>query len=291
MAKVSICVPCYNNIDDVIRLIESIQNQTYTDYEIIINDDSEDESIASYIGDLSDDDFDEDGIFEKIDYIHNVRKLGPVYNWNATLERATGEYIKIMFSDDWFTYPDSLEKMVRMLDERPDAGLAFCGSRQVTLGDVITEHNVSEEKTYDRYAPDDYIHAMYHDYKYLFISNQIGAPSATIYRNSLHVKFNEKTNWASDVFLYMDILGKNPRFEYTKEPLISIGMHENQYTESFSSNDKRVFRDYKYMYKRYGLRHDKVYSEYYRNEYKKPYVIERVKAPCRKLRDGLKKRK
>lgn len=99
MPKVSICIPTYNNIDEVKHLLRSIESQTFTDYEIIITDDSSDNAIEEYVKEYS-----------FINYTHNIPSLGHIYNWNAAIEKATGEYIKIMFSDDWFTYDDSLEK-------------------------------------------------------------------------------------------------------------------------------------------------------------------------------------
>ena len=71
--------------------------------------------------------------WEDIRYIHNEKPLGHIFNWNKSLSEAQGEYIKIMFSDDWFTAPDSLEKMVSLLDRSPEASLAFCGTMQVML--------------------------------------------------------------------------------------------------------------------------------------------------------------
>ena len=40
MTKVSICIPTYNNLDQVKHLIASIEEQTYNEIEIIITDDS-----------------------------------------------------------------------------------------------------------------------------------------------------------------------------------------------------------------------------------------------------------
>ena len=41
------------------------------------------------------------------------------------------------------------------------------------------------------------------------------------------------------MFLYFEILQKNPYFAATKEPLISIGIHEEQYTGMFAEKDIR----------------------------------------------------
>lgn len=122
--KVSICIPAYNNAAEVKRLLESIRMQTFRDLEIILTDDSTNEEIAELVKSSG---------WEDIRYIHNEKPLGHIFNWNKSLSEAQGEYIKIMFSDDWFTAPDSLEKMVSLLDRAPEASLAFCGTMQVML--------------------------------------------------------------------------------------------------------------------------------------------------------------
>lgn len=251
MPKVSICIPTYNNVGEAEVLLKRIISQNYNNYEIIITDDSTDDQIEKMVSRF---------YGSIVNYTHNPKPLGHIYNWNAALEKATGEYVKIMFSDDYFTDNDSLGKMVALLDEHPDASMAFCGSRQV-----------SSKGSTDRFAPPEYIEELKKDYRYLFISNQIGAPSATIYRRNLDVKFDEKSNWASDVFLYFEILRRNPHFAYTEEPLVSIGVHENQYTESFDEYDERKFGDYAYMYAKYDLEKSKVYRDYYLNNYIIPY--------------------
>ena len=72
---------------------------------------------------------------------------------------AQGTYIKIMFSDDWFTFSDSLGKLVELLDKNPNAVLAFSGSRQVMLDgqNINTLHHASAHETnsYDRFADND----------------------------------------------------------------------------------------------------------------------------------------
>ena len=195
-------------------------------------------------------------ISEKIKYFHNKTPLGHIFNWNEALSHATGEYIKIMFSDDWFTYEDSLERMMELLESDKKADLVFCGNLQV-----------SGKESYARKPERGYIEKLQKDYQYLFVSNQIGAPSNTLYRNKEGIAFDEKSNWASDVFLYMEILKRNPKFAYIEEPLISIGIHENQYTESFSEGDERIVLDYSYMFEKYALQNNAECRRYFMERY------------------------
>jgi glycosyltransferase involved in cell wall biosynthesis len=272
MPKVSICIPCYNNADEVERLLNSILGQTYTDYEVNISDDSTDDETEKLVEQYR-------GMIDNLNYIHNEKPYGHIFNWNVAIKMATGEYIKIMFSDDWFTSKDSLGEFVNLLDTNSRAIFAFSGSRQVMLDgqNIGNMHHVTSmhnKTSYDRYAPREYIEKLRKDYRYLIRSNQIGAPSATIYRRDSDgtvTLFDEKSNWASDVFLYFELFGKavdkSKAFAYTEKPLVSIGVHENQYTESFSDNDMRIYNDYKYMYTKYNLQESLECREYFAKKY------------------------
>ena len=246
--KVSICIPTYNNVSEVERLLKSIYEQEYQDFEVNISDDSTNDEIAGLVME-----------YPQVNYIHNAVPYGHIFNWNAAIRMAKGEYIKIMFSDDWFTDNHSLGAFVALLDDNPKAMMAFSGSRQVMLDgqDIGQLHHVTSGngmKAYDRHASQEFIDNLEKDYRFLFLGNQIGAPSATIYRRgSSPTLFDEQSNWASDMFLYFDLLSTNGQFAYTTKPLVSIGVHVNQYTESFSEKDMRIYNDYRYMYTKYHL--------------------------------------
>ena len=268
MPKVSICIPCFNNPEDVDRLLWSIFEQEYTDYEVNISDDSTDERITELV-----DKYRILFVNKPINYVHNETPYGHIYNWNAAIKMASGEYIKIMFSDDWFTDKDSLGELVGLLDKNEDAVLAFSGSRQVMLDIDDTEsvkHVTDEHNTqsYDRCASQEFIDGLKKDYRNLFLGNQIGAPSATLYRRGNELTlFDEESNWASDMFLYFDLLEKKNELVYTEKPLISIGVHAHQYTESFSDRDIRIYDDYRYMYTKYNLWESKACRKYFLDKF------------------------
>lgn len=276
MIKVSICVPTYNNPDEVERLLQSIYMQKFTNFEVNISDDSKDEKIAEIVKNYQSkygDAEEEPNRTGALHYVHNQTALGHIFNWNAAIQMARGEYIKIMFSDDWFTDSESLGQFVEMLDWNQEAMLAFCGSRQVMLdgqGDGAVKHVTKEhdKDSYDRYAADSFINHLNEDYRNLFLGNQIGTPSATMYRRAGSLSlFDEQSNWASDMFLYFDILKKSATFAYTREPLICVGVHANQYTESFSERDMRIYNDYRYMYTKYDLQENKACREYFTEKF------------------------
>lgn len=248
--KVSVCVPAYNNAAEAERLLQSVYSQKYTDFEVCLSDDSTDNEIEELVKTR----------YPQVKYIHNKKPFGHILNWNAAIRMAEGGYIKIMFSDDWFTDENSLGRFVAMLDGNPQAMLAFSGSRQVTIGSGGNDTG----QYYDRCADTDFTDRLKKDYRLLFLGNQIGAPSATIYRRaSALALFDEQSNWASDMYLYFELLRKCPVFAHTEAPLVSIGVHDHQYTESFAQKDERIYQDYRNMYTKYGLGECPACREYF----------------------------
>lgn len=116
--KISIIVPVYNVEKYVCRCIDSILNQSYQDYElIIINDGSVDKSgeICEYYRQLD----------KRINVRHQENK-GLSAARNAGLDIAQGDYITFIDSDD-YVYPEYLEKLLKAV-EKNKADIGICGN-------------------------------------------------------------------------------------------------------------------------------------------------------------------
>ena len=108
---VSICIPTYKQITYLKKCIESVLKQDFEDYELIITDDSPDDSIKNFL---------KDSLKNKAYfYKRNNPALGSPENWNSALRLAKGKYIKLMHHDDFFTQANSLRLMVEKLDFKP----------------------------------------------------------------------------------------------------------------------------------------------------------------------------
>lgn len=264
--KVSVCIPAFNNEEETARALQSLSRQTFRDFELCLSDDSDEDGVESVTG-----------LFQKnnpdipVTYRRNTPKKGHIFNWNAAIGLAGGTYIKILFSDDFLTDESALGEFCRLLDAHPEADLAFSGSRQVLFGDRQDLAHLQDASITERAASDAFLDAMEKDWRRLFLGNEIGAPSAVIFRASTGARFDEKSGWASDMFLYADLLRKNPHFAFTKAPLVSIGMHAGQYTESFSEKDERIYDDYRYFYTKYDLEKSRACRDYFLSEFVAPY--------------------
>ena len=281
---ITVITPTYKRHQYLKNAIDSVLAQTYTDYELIVTDDSDNDEIGRYMESL--------GLQERLRYVRNEKRLGHIHNWNHALSFAEGEYVKLMFSDDWLTFPTSLAEFVALLDNAPEASLAFSGSRQTPAvygaateksgkaDDTPEQENIRDApdgKAYrgawDRAASKAFVERLRRDYRLLFLGNEIGTPSAVIYRRTKReASFDPQSNWASDMFLYFSILEENAAFACTEKPLVCVGMHDEQYTYSFGERDKRKLADYLLMYRKYGLSACGECREYLKSAFLLPYL-------------------
>lgn len=123
--KVSVFMPVYNAGSYLNVAIDSILNQTFTDFEfVIVNDGSTDES-ESIILSYND---------PRIRLVNNPKNLGLIASLNVGLEICKGEYIVRMDQDD-ISLPERIALQVNFMDQNPNIGLI--GSWFEDFGDQI----------------------------------------------------------------------------------------------------------------------------------------------------------
>lgn len=247
MAQVSICIPAYKDVTGIRRLLGSIYDSEYTDYEVIITDDTKGDGIGSLLED-----------FElPIRYEHNETTLGPAGNWNKAISLATSPYIKIMHQDDWFTHSLCLGRFVDMLNSDREASLAFCGTRQVNLRKDDPE-DLSD--FYDRSITGVQRSLIHEDYRNLFLGGFIASPSAVIFRRN-DVRFDPKLKWLLDSDFYMRVLAQNPNFVCDSSPLVCIGISRNQLSHSLAADKDLNIFEHKYLFKKFNLQETESYRD------------------------------
>lgn len=118
MPKVSVLMPVYKTPETFLKeAIQSILNQTFTDFEFLIADDCpEDTTCEKIVASFKD---------KRIKYVRNSRNLGISETRNLLLKMAKGTYIAVMDHDD-ISLPERFEKQVDFLDKNPDIGVVGC---------------------------------------------------------------------------------------------------------------------------------------------------------------------
>lgn len=125
--KVSVIMPTYNAQEYIDKTMESILNQTFNDYEIIIIDDCSSDKTLDIVEKFHDPRI-------KI-YINEVNK-GVAFSRNMAIEHSRGEYIAIMDHDD-ITMPMRLEKEASFLDTHMDYGVVGGKTELIDENDQI----------------------------------------------------------------------------------------------------------------------------------------------------------
>jgi glycosyltransferase involved in cell wall biosynthesis len=134
---VSIGLPVFNGEPHLTEAIQSILNQTYRNFELIIYDNDSSDRTAEICGDFAARD-------ARIRYFRNETNLGAARNFNLTVERASGEYFKWAAADDRIE-PEFLAMSVKALQRDPSAVL--CQSQVKVIdeyGDEITKFQYPE---------------------------------------------------------------------------------------------------------------------------------------------------
>lgn len=114
-AKVSVLLPVYKPKEEYLRAcIESILEQTYKNFELLILDDCpEDKTAEAIIKSYSD---------SRIKYERNEQNLGISATRNKLIEKSTGKYLAVMDHDD-ISLPERLSQEVSYLEEHPEVGV------------------------------------------------------------------------------------------------------------------------------------------------------------------------
>jgi glycosyltransferase involved in cell wall biosynthesis len=122
MPKVSVVIPFYNAIKYLPETVDTVLQQTYGDYEVIIVNDGSTDNIEDWIRELA---------HPKVHLI-NQENQGCAGARNTGIQQSSGEYIAILDADDLW-HPTKLEKQVNLMDRYPEAGLVY------TWSDLIDE--------------------------------------------------------------------------------------------------------------------------------------------------------
>lgn len=121
--KVSVIIPTYNRAHLIGRAIQSVLNQSYRDFEIIVVDDGSSDNIGEVVKSFND---------ERIRYIRHKENKGAAAARNTGIEAARGEFIAFQDSDDeWL--PEKLEKQMKVFKNAPEeVGVVYTDMMRIT---------------------------------------------------------------------------------------------------------------------------------------------------------------
>ncbi len=246
---ITICIPAYKRPFYLKRLLDSIRIQEFRDFEIIVTDDSPDDSVLQVLRSFSE---------LPISYISNTPALGTPANWNKGISLARGQWIKLMHDDDWFVDKSSLGTFAHRAQSTKSVFLF-----SAYINNFEEPGKLSEIK----HLPFGWKNRIVNQPMTLLAYNVIGPPSVTMINANVKDVYTESLKWRVDMEYYIRILTVYKKYEYIDTPLVNVGVSESQVTQSCIYNPAVELPEGLYLLKHHGtdsLRHIFVYDAWWR---------------------------
>jgi len=210
--KISVILTTYKREPKVVcRALDSVLQQTYKNYELIVVDDSPESFLAR---DSVKKEIIKNSIDIHINYIQHEKNLGACAARNTGLRNATGEYIAFLDDDDVWK-PDKLEKQITKMIET-NAGLIYC--KYIFFYEEQNIYIEVERKFYRGYV-----------FKELMKSNFIASTSFPLIKKECFDKcgfFDENLKSSQDYDMWLRI-AKCFTVNYVDESLVIYYVHMN----------------------------------------------------------------
>jgi glycosyltransferase involved in cell wall biosynthesis len=209
MPRVSICIPTYNTARYLAQTIESVLEQEFDDYELVVCDNASTDATPEICRRYS------DPRFRYARYEELTNQSG---NFNRCLKEARGEFLTLLHSDDCFL-PGFLQDRVERLTRAPEVGFVF-GAVQVIDADgkpLSVEGRWKEDQTF---APGEMLEAL--------VQGCIVCPPSMMVRRSAAEAagpFRTDLTWGHDWEWSMRLAEQNA-VAYAAAPLAAYRVHD-----------------------------------------------------------------
>ena len=237
--QVSICIPAYNRVDYLKRLLDSIAIQHFKAFEVIVTDDSTTADVGNFLQSAK-------YVFPLI-YVKNELPKGTPANWMEGMKYAKANWIKIMHDDDWFVDELSLEAFMKLAKE--PFSIIFAGYNAVYEKDGKVIDKAITASAFNKICNDPY---------QLFASNLIGPPSVVLFRKNIQELYDTNLKWLVDLEGYVRMI-KKYKAAYIPLPVVNMSYNETQVTNDCFRNPDVEIKEALIYYQKHG---DAVYRSW-----------------------------
>ena len=245
---ISICIPADKNTAYLKRLLDAVAAQTFVDYEVIVTDDSPDETVQQFVSSYA--------AIKNIRYFKNTPAAGTPQNWNEAISHAQGKWIKLMHDDDWFAHPDALQHFVEATQQRPHCRFFFSAFQNVVqeTGAVQPVRCTQADLLFLKWSP-----------LHLFKRVYVGNPSCTFIRRNVGLTYDRDFKFVVDFEYYIRCLRTLRHWHYIDEVLINVGFNNEQVTGyTFLRPAVQIPENYNLLHKMgTGILHNIFVYDYY----------------------------
>ena len=231
--KISIIVPSYNHASFLQERFESIFNQTYTNFELIILDDASQDGSQLYLSEIKD---------SRISHIlfNDFNSGSPCSQWLKGINYSSGDYIWIAESDD-FCDKYFLENLLTIAIKGYD--LVYCRSLSVnSKSEVIDSLFWPDGLDFSKWKSDYTNSGMDEIMESMVYRNTIPNASSCIFKqkNFIFPDFLSELKYSGDWYFWVYIL-QNCKLAYVAKPLNYFRLHEKT-TRNFNDVANEVNR-------------------------------------------------
>lgn len=225
MPTVTFVVPCYRLAHFLPDCINSILEQTYSDFEILIMDDCSPDDTAAVATGFSD---------PRVKHIRNATNLRNIRNYNKGIGLAQGKYVWLISADDRLRCNYVLQRFVNLLEQQPSVGFVFCPAM------TLTDHQETGVVQWVERSPHDFTAPGLEYLRTLLRGNRIAAPTV-LARKSLyeHEMFPLDMPHAGDWYLWCRFL-MHADVAYLSEPMVHYRLHASNMTWTYAGGDGRL---------------------------------------------------
>lgn len=244
---VTVVIPNYNHSKYLKQRIESILEQDYNEFEIIILDDNSTDNSVEIIESFRNE--------SKIkDIIVNRDNSGSVFRqWRKAFEIAKGNYLWIAESDDYAS-KDFLSKTIPIMEKNPNIGILYTNSYVVKNEKIVSDFSTIRNKNYQTQLWSESFYMSGTEFLKKFMSGgcAINNASCTVMKSCLFNDWSylENFKYHGDWAVYNKILEKSDIY-YFNEPLSYYRDHE----KNISKQSIKNFSTH--------IEHFKIYNSYY----------------------------
>lgn len=232
--KVSVIIPSYEyngkGVYYLSHLFRTISQQTLREVEVVVPDHSLNSEIEEFCM---------DNIFDlKILYKRNQKGRGNAsINKNVGMDLATGKIVKMMYMDDFFVLPTSLERTYDAL-MNSDKMWLVCG----------TNHTRDNGKTFDTTIYPKWNNYMLHGRG----NNTMSGVSVLSYKNdNMNVRWDPNTCMLMDIDFYYQLRNKYGDCLYLNEVHVSQRVNDDALSSTIS--DESIQKEFEYCREKFGV--------------------------------------
>lgn len=219
---VSVCIPTYNYARFLGQAVQSVLDQTFTDFELLVYDDASTDDTVEVMEPFLDD--------PRVRFVVNEQNQGLFGNFNLAASESRGHYVKYLCADDWLD-ERFLERTVELLEADPELSFASTAHWHADVDGVVTAEQ------YGPFGVDSRVDKQLVARQLARWGNVVGMPTNTLIRRDLLDRvggFDATYAPSADVQLWLKLLAAGD-MGWVPEKLCYWRIH-GQHTHSYGDD-------------------------------------------------------